>query len=208
MALSSDYPPGNAVSPEMASKLFASFDKYLPLNAVERTDLATRITERKIKRRQFILQESDICKHYTFVAQGCFRKYQLDTKGIEHNLQFAAEGDWLIEIDSFYHEKPSRVFIEAMQPSVVLQINKVSLFDLFTNNPKFDRNFRVIIENRFMEQENRILQAISSSAEERYLSFLTQYPSLSQRLPNRQIASYLGITPEFLSKIRNRLAKK
>lgn len=189
-------------------KLLSSFDNYLPLNEAEREDLAGRVTERKIKRRQFILQESDVCKHYTFVAEGCFKKFQVDDKGTEHNLQFAAEGDWLMEIDSFYFDKPSRVYIEAIEPSVIFQINKPNLYHLFTNNPKFDRNFRVITENRFVELENRILQAISSTAEERYLAFIKQYPHLLSRLPNTQIASYLGITPEFLSKVRKDLSRK
>ena len=202
------HPQGNPVSPEMAEKLFASFDQNRPLNAAEREDLATRVTERRIKRRQFILQEGDICRHYTFVAEGCFKKFQVDQKGTEHNLQFAAENDWFMEIDSFYNEKPSRVYLEAMEPSVILQINKAELFTLFTGNPKFDRNFRVIVENRFVEQENRILQAISSTAEERYVYFLTKYAKLAQRLPNTQIASYLGITPEFLSRMRRQLAKR
>jgi CRP-like cAMP-binding protein len=189
-------------------KLLSSFDNYLPLNEAEREDLGGRVIERKIKRRQFILQEDDVCKHYTFVAEGCFKKFQVDDKGTEHNLQFAAEGDWLMEIDSFYFDKPSRVYIEAIEPSVIFQINKPDLFHLFTNNPKFDRNFRVIVENRFVELENRILQAISSTAEERYLAFIKQYPHLLSRLPNTQIASYLGITPEFLSKVRKDLSRK
>ncbi|MCF0059353.1 Crp/Fnr family transcriptional regulator [Dyadobacter sp. CY356] len=189
-------------------KLFANFDNYIPLNEDERKDLSKRVVERKIKRRQFILQEEDVCKHYTFVAEGCFKKFQVDKKGTEHNLQFIAENDWIMEIDSFYNEKPSRVFIEAIEPSVILQITKPDLLDLFVNNQKFNRNFRVIIENRFVELENRVLQAISSTAEERYLTFLNQYPKLSQRLPNTQIASYLGITPEFLSKIRKEITQK
>jgi len=189
-------------------KLFANFDDYIPLDEEERKDLSKKVIERKIKRRQFILQEEDVCKHYTFVAEGCFKKFQVDQKGTEHNLQFIAENDWIMEIDSFYNEKPSRVFIEAVEPSIILQITKPDLIDLFMSNPKFNRNFRVIIENRFVELENRVLQAISSTAEERYLTFLNQYPKLSQRLPNTQIASYLGITPEFLSKIRKEISKK
>lgn len=188
--------------------LFASFDNYLPLGPAEREDLAQRVIERKIKKRQFILQENDVCKHYTFVAEGCFKKYHVDKKGSEHNLQFAAENDWIMEIDSFYSEKPSRVYIEAIEPSTILQITKKDLLYLFSHNPKFDRNFRVIVENRFVQLENRILQAISSTAEERYLTFLNQYPHLSSRLPSTQIASYLGITPEFLSRIRKDLSRK
>lgn len=191
----------------LIDQLFASFDSYLPLNAAERTDLAGRLTERKVKRREFILKEQEVCRHYTFVAQGCFKKFQVDDKGTEHNLQFAAEGDWLMEITSFYFGQPSRVYIEAMEPSVILQVTKADLLHLFVTNPKFDRNFRVIVENRLAETENRVLQAISSTAEERYLAFCRQYPKLLSRLPNAQIASYIGITPEFLSKVRKDLLK-
>jgi CRP-like cAMP-binding protein len=189
-------------------KLFSNFDNYLPLSSSEKQDLAGRVIQRKIKRRQFILQENDVCKHYTFVAEGCFKKFQVDEKGTEHNLQFAAEGDWLMEIVSFYYEKPSAVYIEAIEPSVIFQISKPDLYHLLDTNPKFDRNFRVIVENRLVETENRIFQAISSTAEERYLAFVNQYSHLLSRLPNTQIASYLGITPEFLSKVRKDLLKK
>lgn len=190
------------------NNLLASFDQYRLLNKIEREALSKTVVERKIKRKQFILQEGDVCKHYTFVAAGCFKKFYVDAKGTEYNLQFAAENDWIMDIDSFYAEKPSRVYIEAIEPSIILQIERVDLIHLFTINPKYDRNFRVIVEKRLVELENRILQSISSTAEERYLSFINQYPHLLSRLPNTQIASYIGITPEFLSKIRKDLSKK
>lgn len=189
-------------------KLFNSFDKYLPLDEPERADLKERVIERRIKRRQLILAEDEVSKHYTFVADGCFKVFQVDTKGVEHNLQFAAENDWIMIIDSFYSEKKSKVNIEAIEPSTILQISRPDLIYFFRTYPKFDRNFRVIVETRFAELENRLLQTISSTAEERYLAFLRQYPALSQRLPNTQIASYLGITPEFLSKIRKEISQK
>jgi CRP-like cAMP-binding protein len=132
----------------------------------------------------------------------------MDSKGIERNLQFVAENDWVLEIDSFYNERPGRVYVEAIEPSVVLQIKRPDLIYLFQNASKPDKYFRVITEKRFAQQENRILEAISSTAEERYLSFIKQYPNLLSRLPGIQIASYLGITPEFLSKIRKDIAKK
>ena len=192
----------------LIEKLFASFDNYLPLDEPEKADLKIRAVERRIKRRQFILLEDEVCKHYTFVVNGCFRVYQVDKKGVEHNLQFAAENDWIMIIDSFYSEKRSNVNIEAIEPSTIFQISRPDLIYFFRTYPKFDRNFRVIVETRFAELENRLLQMISSTAEERYLAFLRQYPALSQRLPNTQIASYLGITPEFLSKIRKDISRK
>jgi CRP-like cAMP-binding protein len=134
--------------------------------------------------------------------------FSVDGKGTEHNIQFAAENDWISDIGSFYSEKPSKLYIEAIEPSLVLQIEKADLLFLYTNFSRINRNFRVIIENKFVELQNRVLQNISSTAEERYTTFLEQYPDLSNRLPSTQIASYLGVTPEFLSKVRKGLSAK
>ena len=184
------------------------FEHYLPLDADEISLLEGRVSERKIKRRQFILQEGDVCKHYSFVVEGCFKMYGVGKKGSEHNIQFSAENEWIADIGSFHSEKPSKLFIEAIEPSVILQIKKEDLLFLYVNLPKFDRNFRVIIEDKFIELQSHVLQNISSTAEERYLAFLEKYPKLARRLPNTQIASYLGITPEFLSKVRKDLSLK
>ncbi|WP_220417351.1 Crp/Fnr family transcriptional regulator [Dyadobacter frigoris] len=130
----------------------------------------------------------------------------LTKNGKEHNIQFAAKNDrparWIFDLSSFYSEKPSLLYIEALEPSQILQIKHPDLVGLFTNHHKFDRNFRIIIEQKFIEIQNLVLDKISSTAEAKYLSFLEQYPELSKRVLNTQIASYLGITPEFLSKIR------
>jgi len=189
-------------------KLLSYFNKYLPLDEREKESLTNSLTDKNIKRRQFILQHGDVCRHYTFVVSGCLKMYGVDKNGAEHNIQFAAEDDWISDIGSFHSEKPSLMYIEAMEPSTILQIEKPKLIHLYTNYPKLDRIFRVIIENKFVELQNRVLQNISSTAEERYQSFLDQYPGLSNRIPNTQIASYLGITPEFLSKIRNQISHK
>lgn len=180
----------------------------MPLGETEKEALASRLTERKIKRKQFILQEGDVCKYFTYVVEGCFKTYGVDSAGKEHNLLFTAEDDWVTDIDSLHKERPSQLFIEAVEPSVILQISKGDLWYLYTNYPKFDRNFRVIIEDKYIELQNRLLQAFSMTAYERYEIFIEQYPNLVNRLPNTQIASYLGITPEFLSKIRNERAVK
>lgn len=184
-------------------KILKHFDKYLPLDDMEKEALTSRLTRRTIKRKQYILQEGDICKHFTYVVEGCFKMYGVDNSGTEHNLVFTAEDDWIADIDSLHKERPSKLCIEAIEPSVILQISKGDLWYLYVNYPKFDRNFRVIIEDKYIELQNRLLQTFSTTALERYESFLEQYPNLSNRLPNTQIASYLGITPEFLSKIRN-----
>ena len=183
--------------------LIEHFKKYIPLNSDEKSLLEKRVTQRRVKRKQKILQEGLVCKFYSFVVEGCMRMYSIDNKGVEHNIQFAAENDWIADIGSFHSDKPSKLFIEAIEPSLLLQIEKQDLYFLYRSVPKLDRIFKVIIENKFIELQTRVLQNISSTAQERYQSFLEQYPQLALRLPNTQIASYLGITPEFLSKMRS-----
>ncbi len=188
--------------------LVSYFDRYLSLDDNESQALTSRLTERKVKRKQYILQEGDICKYFTYVVEGCFKLYGVDKSGTEHNLLFAAENDWITDLDSLHKERPSKLFIEAIESSTILQISKGDLWYLYTNHQKFNRNFRVIIEDRYIELQNRLLQTFSTTAYERYESFLAQYPNLSNRLPNTQIASYLGITPEFLSKIRSERSER
>lgn len=185
--------------------LIRFFQSYLPLDEGEIQLIEQRVTGRRIKRRQMIQQEGFACKHYTFIVEGCFRMYGVDNKGVEHNIEFAAENNWIADIGSFHSGKPGKLFIEAIEPSLILQIEKQDLYFLYQSIPKLDRIFKVVIENKFVELQNHVLQNISSTAQQRYLGFLEQYPRLASRLPNTQIASYLGITPEFLSKIRSEL---
>ncbi|SEJ40628.1 cAMP-binding domain of CRP or a regulatory subunit of cAMP-dependent protein kinases [Dyadobacter koreensis] len=195
------------------SQLIEYFKQYFPLDESEQSEIIRLFIEKKVKRRHFILQQGDLCQYYTFVVSGCFRMYHVDQKGVEHNLQFVAENGrpadrWIADLSSFYSEKPSHLYIEAMEPSTILQIKKADLLYLFINHHKFDRNFRIITEQKYMELQNRVLENISSTGEQRYQSFLAQYPHLANRLPNAQIASYLGITPEFLSKIRKSIVSR
>lgn len=183
------------------------FSKFLPLEDQEIVFLKSVFRERKVKRRQFILQEGDICRYNSFVVEGCFRMYMVDENGKEHNLQFAIENWWIGDLGSFHSEQPSQLNIEAIEKSVILQIKKEDQLRLFVEFPKFNRIFRVITENAFVALQRRVLQNISSSAEERYLDFMERYPYFFNRISNVQIASYLGVTPEFLSTIRKRLAK-
>lgn len=175
---------------------------YFPLSKPEEAELAARCTERRVKRRGFLLQAGEVCQHISFVVAGGFRLYAVDPGGKEHNLQFAVENEWITDLASFYAERPGGVYIEALEPATVLQIRHDDLLDLFIRYHKFDRNFRILIERKYLQLQERVLQSISTTAEERYQHFLTQYPHWARRLPNTQIASYLGITPEFLSKIR------
>lgn len=188
--------------------LLAYISSAFSLTDKEIEELISLFTERKIKRRGFILHQDDVCRHFTFVVSGCLKMYAIDPAGKEHNLEFAAENEWVSDLSSFYSEKPAGVYIEAIEPSVILQITRQDLIYLYVNYTKFNSTFRIIIERKYIQLQNRVLQNISATAEERYSYFLDQFPLLASRLPNTQIASYLGITSEFLSKIRKDLAHK
>ncbi|GAA4806790.1 Crp/Fnr family transcriptional regulator [Litoribaculum gwangyangense] len=183
------------------------FSNILPLENEEIDAIKKVFKERRVKRRQFILQEGDVCTLNTFVVEGCFRMYFVDEKGKEHNIQFAVENWWIGDIGSFHSEEPSKLYIAAIENSVILQIKKQDQLDLFVNHPKFNQIFRVFTENALVTYQRRVLQNISSTAEERYLDFLKRYPFFFNRISNVQIASFLGVTPEFLSTIRKKIAK-
>lgn len=184
------------------------FQKVIRLNNDEKQLVTELFKPRLYRKRQYVLQEGDICNQFNFIVRGCLRMYKVDDKGNTHILQFASENWWLGNIGSFHERKPSELNIDAIEDTMVLQISYDNLTLLYTNAPKFDRIFRVLIENSFVSLQKRLLQNISSTAEERYHSFLDSYSHLSNRLPQTQIASFLGITPEFLSRLRNRQSKK
>lgn len=187
--------------------LLEYFDRMIPLNDVEKQLIADRFYPRLFRKRQYVLQEGNVCTHFYFVVRGCLRMYKIDEKGNTHNLQFAAENNWINDLGSFHGIKPSALNIDALEDTVVLQIKHEDLISLYLQASKFDRIFRVLIENGFIRIQERLLQNISSTAEDRYQSFLELYPHLVNRLPQVQVAAFLGITPEFLSRLRNRRSK-
>jgi CRP/FNR family transcriptional regulator, anaerobic regulatory protein len=187
--------------------LLSYFDRLIPLNKKEQGLVSTKFHPRLFRKRQYVLQEGNICTHFNFVVRGCLRMYKIDEKGSIHILQFAAENYWIIDLGSFHGVKPSTLNIDALEDTVVLQISRDDLISLYLQTPKFDRIFRVLLENSFVRLQERLLQNISSTAEERYQTFQDIYPHLVNRLSQVHIAAFLGITPEFLSRLRNRLSK-
>ena len=188
--------------------LISHLNEYLPLDMEEIKELEERAKVRKVRRRQYILAAGEICKHYNFVVEGCFKMYKVDEAAKEHNIMFAVENQWITDIGSFHTEQPSQLYIEAIEPAEVIQISKPDLLFFYANHLKFNRTFRVIAEDQFVELQNRLLQTISTTAEERYAKFVQDYPHLINRLSSIQIASYIGITPEFLSRIRSQQVSK
>ena len=189
-------------------KLIASFYSMFRLSEDEKKAICNITTEKKIKRKECILNQGEICNKYTFVVEGCFKVYQVDDLGRSHNLLFAVENEWIADIQSFHKKVPSRLYIEAVEPAVILQIQRKDLWNLYNKYHTFDHNFRVIIEDKYTELQNRLLLTLNANAYDRYHAFVKTYPNLVNRLPNTQIASYLGVTPEFLSKIKSEHLKK
>lgn len=183
------------------------FSKLIPLNQTEKELVQSKFHPHLFLKKQFALQHGDVCQYFDFVVRGCLRLYKVDEKGVYHILQFATENYWMLDLSSFHKRTRSVLDIDALEDTVVLRITYDDLIDLYVKAPKFDRIFRVLLENHFMQQQERIGQLFSSTAEERYQLFLETYPHLLNRLSQVQIAAYLGVTPEFLSRIRGRIAK-
>lgn len=182
--------------------------RYVSLTVAEQELFTSMLTVKRLLRKQFLLQAGDICRYENYVLEGCLRSFFVDDKGDEHTLHFALEDWWITDLESFLHEAPAVVNIEALTPVTVLQLDKPSLERLYTEVPVFERFFRILHQHAYLAQNKRILNSISMTGEARYTDLLQRYPKLVQRVPQKYIASYLGITPVFLSQIRARLGHR
>lgn len=194
-------------APDSIDVLINYFNQLIALSKEEQELVKEKFHHRLYRKRQYVLQEGDVCTNMNFVVRGCLRMYKIDDQGNTHIIQFAAENNWINDLGSFHGMHPSALNIDALEDTVVLQITRDDLITLYTDEQKFNRIFRVLIENSYVRLQQRLLQNVSSTAEERYKSFQEIYPHLATRLAQVQIAAYLGITPEFLSRLRNRLSK-
>lgn len=163
---------------------------------------------RRIRKRQFLLHEGDVAKYIAFVNSGCLRSYTIDHMGNEHVLQFAVRDWWISDMNSSLSGLPAISNIDALQDSYVLLMEMSRREELLAAIPKMERFFRLLMEANYVATHKRINDSLSTSAEERYLNFIKNYPNLLEQIPQSQIASYLGITPQSLSRIRKELAKK
>ena len=163
---------------------------------------------KKLIRNHYLLREGEIAKYTAFVASGCLRLYSVDPKGKEHILQFAPEEWWIGDMESFSKNTPSSYFIDAIEESHVLLIDFASQEKLFQQVPEAVVFLQQLMQNSQVATQKRIIFSMSASAEQRYLDFIKTYPSFTQRVPQHMIASYLGITPESLSRIRKQVVTK
>lgn len=159
-----------------------------------------------VKKKQLLLREGEVCDFEAYIAKGCLRSYYIDESGSEVILQFSVEDWWVSDIGSFNEQKPSLLYIEAMEDSELLTLNPARKEELLARLPQFERVFRLMLQRHVSALEHRLIRTIAKTAEQRYLDFVKQYPKMVLRIPQHYIASYLGMTPEFLSKVRRRIA--
>jgi CRP-like cAMP-binding protein len=192
----------------MLQSLVATFNKYVTLTQEEINVIDSLFSFRNFRKRQYLLQEGEINRHETFIVKGVTRTYEVDEKGQEHIVQFGLEDWWVGDLYSFLTETPSKYNIDCLEDTQVFQITKPNLETLYEKVPKMERHFRIIIQNAFIASTNRVASSLVKSAADRYLDFIAQYPQIERRVPNHQIAAYLGITPQSLSRIRAQAQKK
>lgn len=192
----------------MFNLLYAHIKKRINVSQKELDLCSQFFTQKKIKKRQFLLQEGDVCKHLAFVNSGCLRDYTVDHKGEEHVIQFAIKDWWISDLNSFLSSLNSTHNIDAMEDSEVLTLEREARDKLLEIVPKMERFFRLLLESNYLATHRRIHYSLAASAEERYLAFLKTYPALVEQVPQQDIASYLGITPQSLSRIRKELSQK
>jgi CRP-like cAMP-binding protein len=163
---------------------------------------------KKIRRKQFLVTEGDPCRHMFFVSSGALRSYTIDDKGEDHIVQFAIENWWITDLYSFLTGQPSSQTIDALEDSSLFLIDLPSYEGLLHRVPKFERYFRILLQNNYIASRKRIIHTISGTAEERYSFFMRENATLAQRIPQHMIASYLGLTPETLSRVRKHAGHK
>ncbi|MGV3557277.1 Crp/Fnr family transcriptional regulator [Larkinella arboricola] len=190
------------------ARIVSHVEKLISLTDEEKAYFLSILKPRVLRRKQFLVQMGEVCRFESFVTNGCLRAFAIDPKGQEHNVLFALEDWWISDFQSLLTEQPATLYVEALEETQVLQIEKKDLDNLFIQIPAFERFFRIKLQNAFIAFQNRIFSTISQTAEERYLAFCHRYPHIEQRVPQYMIASYLGFTPEFLSKIRRELATR
>jgi CRP-like cAMP-binding protein len=188
--------------------ILANVCKHIQLENKEKDYFLSLLEPGFIKKKQFILEEGEVCRYSSFVTIGCLKAFSVDKEGVEHILNFACRDWWIADMYSLISQKPAILNIEALVDTHVLKLPRESQLMLFKKVPAFERFFRILIENSLVSNHQRIINNMSLTAEERYLDFIRRNPTLLEFAPLHNIAAYLGITPEFLSKIRARLAKK
>lgn len=181
---------------------------YVSLTDEEISAIEQHVRFRSYRKGQYVVQQGDVCTCESFVVKGCLRTYYVDETGQEHTVAFSVENWWTADLGSFLSKTPAFYNVQCLEAVELIQITCEHLEELYRLVPKMERFFRIIIQKAYVASERRIVRNFSLPAKERYVNFREQYPQIEQRVPQYMIASYLGITKEFLSKIRSQLVSE
>ena len=181
--------------------LLQNIAKHIQLSETEQDSVAEAFNSSTIKKKQVLVQEGSVHHFTSFVVSGCLRLYAIDKNGYEHILQFAPTGWWMGDIRSLLTGEPGALNIDALEDSVIMIIEKSVLDKLHQSIPALERFFRILAENSLATYQHRLIDNLSLVAADRYKNFCKRYPTLVEQLPQKQIAAYIGVTPEFMSKM-------
>jgi len=190
----------------MFEVFFSHILEKVSLTDEEKDTIKTFFIAKKLRKRQYLLQEGDVCKYFSFVVKGVLRSYNVDEKGDEHMNLFAWEGWWISDMSSFFSGEKAVFNIDAIAPTELLMITLADFEEMTLKVPKMDRYFRILFQNSLVTKERRLMSSITHTAEEKYRRLAENNPQLIQRIPQNLIASYLGLAPETLSRIKKNIA--
>lgn len=185
-------------------ELKKSISNYISLSEQEMDIFCSEFTFKTLKRKEFLFQEGQVCKTVVFIRKGCLRYFYMN-EGEEKTGQFFFENGWYTDYDSFLTQKPTQQFTQALEPTELWVLSKENLYKLYENNPKIERFGRIMAENAYLGSRKNNIDFLTLNPEERYLKLITERPKIMERVSLKYIASYLGIKPESLSRIRKRL---
>jgi CRP-like cAMP-binding protein len=188
----------------MYQNIHQYISKFVPLTSAELAAVDECLTHRLVSKKRILLRAGEVCDFEAYMNRGCIREYFIDRNGAELTLEFAVEDWWVSDITSFESQTPSNMYIETLEDCELLMLSRQSKEELLTRVPKLERMFRLMIQRHLTVVQNRLFRTVSYTAMEKYIEFIRRYPTISQRVPQHYIASYLGITAEFLSKLRKR----
>ena len=189
----------------MNDAIIAHVEKYISLSKEETETFLSFLSVVEVSKRKRLVEPGSYIQNEYFVIKGCLKGYYLDDNGDKHIIQFAIENWWIGDFDAFYNQVPSKLHVEAIEDSTLLAITFDDLQQLFKSIPKFERYFRILVTGAFISLRGRILSTLQKSTKERYLEFCKTYPNIEQRVANYDIANYLGVSAQSLSRIRRNL---
>lgn len=188
--------------------ILQNISKHVSLTPEEEKFFLTKTETKLVKAKTILLSSGEVSKQTYFVNSGILRSFNINDNIIEHVLHFACEGWWIGDMYSYISEKPGNLFIEVLEDAELTTISKENHQELYHQIPKLERFFRILAENSLVSHQERLMDNLSLTAEERFEKFCTKYPTLIQKISQKNIASYIGVTPEFFSKMKSRLLRK